>query len=427
MSPIPTLFAAVVGIAAAVLAPDSQPAGNESIVSELASEIRDNYVFPKIGQSTADYLLKRSREGAYDGLDEGELGMRLTQDLQDFTKDRHFGIRVIQSNGQLAEIQEQDDDEAESDRNSTPDGFMRVERLDGNIGYLKLDGFAAIADARDNANAAMQLLSGSSALVFDLRENGGGDPETVQLLSSYLFDPSEPVHLNSLYFRPTDETTEFWTHSEIDVENAMPEVPVYVLTSSYTFSAAEEFTYNLQCRKRATIVGENTGGGAHPVNGFVINDRLLARIPVGRAINPISKTNWEGTGIKPDIEVTAPDALDVAVGEILERMVELGDENAKWGLIHHKAKTAPLALSEDQLKEYTGQYTDRELKIEDGELKYRRKGRPNWSTLIGIDTDQFVIDGFDGFMMTFRRDAEGAIRSILGSYQQGHYDVSPRE
>lgn len=424
MSPIPTLIAAAVGIAASILAPDSQPAGNESIISELAQEIRDNYVFPKIGQSTADHLLKRSREGAYDTLDENELGIQLTQDLQDFTKDRHFGIRLIQSEGQLAVLNSDGEDVP---RNTTPNGFMSVERLDGNIGYLKLDGFAAIADARDNANAAMQLLSGSSALIFDLRENGGGDPETVQLLSSYLFDPNEPVHLNSLYFRPTDETTEFWTHSEIDVENAMPEIPVYVLTSSYTFSAAEEFSYNLQCRNRATIIGENTGGGAHPVNGFAIGERYEARIPVGRAINPISKTNWEGTGIKPDIEVPAPEALDLAVGEILERMIELGDENAKWGLIQHKARVAPLALSASQLEEYAGRYSDREFKVEDDELRYRRIGRSSWSTLIGFDTDQFVIDGFDGFMMTFRRNDDGEIDSILGSYQQGHYDVSRRD
>lgn len=424
MSTIPTLIAAVVGIAASVLAPDSQPAGNESIISELAQEIRDNYVFPKIGQSTADHLLKRSREGAYDALDENELGVQLTQDLQDFTNDRHFGVQLIRSEGDLAVI---NSDEVDAPRNSTPDGFMRIERLDGNIGYLKLDGFAAFEDAHDNANAAMQLLSGSSALIFDLRENGGGDPETVQLISSYLFDPNEPVHLNSLYFRPTDETTEFWTHSEIDVENAMPEIPVYVLTSSYTFSAAEEFSYNLQCRKRATIIGENTGGGAHPVNGFAIGDRYEARIPVGRAINPISKTNWEGTGIQPDIEVPAPEALDLAVGTILERMVELGDENAKWGLIHHKAKSSPLPLSASQLEEYAGQYSDRELKIEDGKLLYRRVGRPNWSTLIGVETDKFVIDGFDGFTMTFRRNDDGEVISILGSYQQGHYDASRRE
>ncbi|MBO6513480.1 MAG: S41 family peptidase [Phycisphaerales bacterium] len=422
MSPIPTIVAAVVGITASILAPDSQPAGNESVISSLAQEIRDNYVFPKIGQSTADYLLKRSREGAYDGLDDNELGSMLTQDLQAFTNDRHFGVRVIQSSGQLAVIR--DDDEP---ANTTPNGFMRVERLDGNIGYLKLDGFVAVADARKNTDAAMQLLSGSSALIFDLRENGGGDPETVQLISSYLFDPDEPVHLNSLYFRPTDETTEFWTHSEIDVENAMPDVPVYVLTSSYTFSAAEEFTYNLKCRNRATVIGENTGGGAHPVNGFVIDERFQVRIPVGRAINPITKDNWEGTGVSPDIEVPALKALDVAVGEVLERMTELGDDRAKWGLIHHRARTAPLSLSSDVLAEYAGQYIDRELKVENDELMYRRKGRPNWSRLIAIGDDRFVIDGVNGFMLTFQRNDEGAIRSILGSYEQGHYDHSLRE
>lgn len=424
MSSIPTLIAAVVGLTAAALAPDSQPSGNESLISELANEIRDNYVFPIIGQSTADYLLKRSREGAFDGLDDQELSILVTEELLEFTSDRHFGIRVISSGGQTTAS---GDAETDAHRNSTPNGFMRVERLDGNIGYLKLDGFAAIHDARGNTDAAMQLLAGSSALIFDLRENGGGDPETVQLLTSYLFDPNTPVHLNSLYFRPTDETTEFWTHDEIQTENAMPEVPVYVLTSSYTFSAAEEFTYNLQTRDRATVIGENTGGGAHPVNGFMIDDRFMARIPVGRAINPITKTNWEGTGIQPDIESPASEALDRAIIIILESMIEMGDQNARWGLINHLSKKGSITLSEQEMLEYTGQYTDRELKVEDGTLMYRRKGRAAWRTLIGIDTDQFVIDGFEGFMMTFRRNNQGEITSILGSYQQGHFDSSPRE
>lgn len=424
MSSIPTLIAAVVGLTAAALAPDSQPSGNESLISELANTVRENYVYPIIGQSTADYLLKRSREGAFDGLDDQELSILVTEELQEFTNDRHFGIRVISSDRQT---QSTGDQEPVTTGNTTPNGFMRVERLDGNIGYLKLDGFAAIAGARDNTDAAMQLLAGSSALIFDLRENGGGDPETVQLLSSYLFDPGTPVHLNSLYFRPTDETTEYWTHDEIQTQNAMPEVPVYVLTSSYTFSAAEEFTYNLQTRGRATVIGENTGGGAHPVNGFMIDDRFMARIPVGRAINPITKTNWEGTGIQPDIETPATEALDVAIEKILERMIELGDQNARWGLINHLSKHSSITLSEQEMLGYAGQYTDREIKVEDGMLMYRRKGRASWSMLVAIDTDQFVIDGFEGFMMTFRRNDQGEITSILGSYQQGHFDSSPRE
>ncbi len=398
----------------------------EGVIAELAEDIRNNYVFPEIGQRTADYLLKRESEGAYEGLDDQQLAMTITQDLQSFTSDRHFAIRLLPE-GWQQRAESDSEDLADPRPNTTPNGFMRVERLDGNIGYLDLDGFMQVDSARANTHAAMQLLNGSSALIFDLRDNGGGDPETVQLITSYLFDPDEPVHLNSLYFRPADETTEFWTHDDIEVDNAMPEVPVYVLTSGYTFSAAEEFSYNLQCLKRGTIVGETTGGGAHPVDGFVVEDRFVVNIPVGRAINPITKTNWEGTGVKPDIEIESDRALDRAMFEILETLAETGDDSARWGLINLQSRLSPLELSADELSEYAGQYTDRELKMDGDELRYRRKGRPSWSRLIAVGEDQFVIDGFDGFLMTFERNRNGEITRIVGSYVQGHTDSSERE
>jgi retinol-binding protein 3 len=398
----------------------------EGVVAELAEEIRNNYVFPEIGQRTADYLLKRDTEGAYDGLDDQQLALTITQDLQSFTSDRHFAVRMLPS-GWQEQSQDNSEELADPRPNTSPNGFMRVERLDGNIGYLDLDGFMQVDAARANTHAAMQLLAGSSALIFDLRDNGGGDPETVQLISSYLFDPQEPVHLNSLYFRPTDETTEFWTHDEIEVANAMPDIPVYVLTSGYTFSAAEEFSYNLKCLKRGTIVGETTGGGAHPVDGFVVDDRFVANIPVGRAINPITQTNWEGTGVQPDIEIESERALDRAMIEILETLAETGDDSARWGLINLRSRLSPLELSASELAEYAGQYTDRELKMEGDSLMYRRKGRPSWSSLIAVDEDQFVIDGFDGFLMTFERNSDGEITQIVGSYVQGHSDRSDRE
>ena len=398
----------------------------QAVIIDLAEQIRDNYVFPEIGERTADYLIQQARDGAYDGLTEQRLAMEVTEDLREYTHDLHFVLRMLPEDWE-SQQQDEDRDLADPRSNTTPNGFMRVERLDGNIGYLKLDGFMQADVARDNANAAMQLLAGSSALIFDLRNNGGGDPETVQLITSYLFDPNEPVHLNSLYFRPTNETTEYWTLSDIQTDNAMPDVPVYVLTSRYTFSAAEEFTYNLQCLDRATIIGENTGGGAHPVDGFVLANRFVANIPVGRAINPITGTNWEGSGVKPDIAVPSPQALDTAIGEVLTHMVENGDEGARWGLIAHTSRNSPLALTESELAQYAGQYTDRELVMNDGSLKYRRKGRTNWSDLIAVDTDQFVIDGFDGFLMTFERDDTGQIARIVGSYKQGHTDRSERQ
>ena len=156
----------------------------------------------------------------------------------------------------------------------------------------------------------MNFLANADAIIFDMRQNGGGHPGLIQYICSYLFDA--PTHLNSLYWRQGDRTEEFWTLDDVPGPK-MPDVPVFVLTSSYTFSGAEEFSYNLQTRERATLVGETTGGGANPGGRMPVNQRFGIFIPTGRAINPITGTNWEGIGVVPDIAVDADEAYDTAL------------------------------------------------------------------------------------------------------------------
>jgi C-terminal processing protease CtpA/Prc len=163
----------------------------------------------------------------------------------------------------------------------------------------------------------MTKVADVDALIIDLRENGGGSPGMVAHVSSYLF--SKRVHLNDLWTRRTNETNEFWTRPDVPGKKVKDNVPVYVLTASRTFSGAEEFSYNLKNLKRATIIGETTGGGAHPVSGHKIDDHYGIGVPFARAINPYSKTNWEGTGVAPDVKVPAAEAMTTALRMIAER------------------------------------------------------------------------------------------------------------
>jgi C-terminal processing protease CtpA/Prc len=163
----------------------------------------------------------------------------------------------------------------------------------------------------------MTFLSHVDAIIFDLRENGGGDPRMVAMISSYLFD--KPTHLNDLYNRKEDFTTQYWTLPYVP-GTTLADKPAFVLTSKSTFSGAEEFTYNLKNLKRATIVGETTGGGAHPVAGHRIDDHFMIGVPYARAVNPISRTNWEGTGVEPDVAVKAADALEKAEELAISKM-----------------------------------------------------------------------------------------------------------
>jgi C-terminal processing protease CtpA/Prc len=188
-------------------------------------------------------------------------------------------------------------------------GFEKLEILPGNVGYLKFNMFANPEICGATATTAMAFLENVSALIVDMRDNGGGDPAMVAHITSYLF--AERTHLNDLWTRSTGSTREFWTNPELPGKR-LGQQPVYVLTSSRTFSGGEEFTYNLQSLKRATIVGEATGGGAHPVRGERVDDRFMIAVPFARAINPVTKTNWEGTGVEPDVKVPAADALEKA-------------------------------------------------------------------------------------------------------------------
>ncbi|MFT5424526.1 MAG: hypothetical protein ACI89L_002321 [Phycisphaerales bacterium] len=397
------------------------------LVRNAATMIADNYVFPDVGRQTAAMLSANLAAGDYDGLDAQQLAQAISRDLREYTEDLHFGARWQPP---------REPEAGEQPRRARPQpsgtyGFEKIERLEGNIGYIDLRGFNQASAAAPAIHAAMRLMQGSNAIIFDLRRNGGGDPETVQLLSSYLFDPSEPVHLNSLYFRPADETTEFWTTPDIQ-SDAMPDTPVYVLTSGYTFSAAEEFTYNLKSLDRATVVGETTGGGAHPVNGFEVGDGIMLRIPVGRAINPITGTNWEGAGVTPHIETPAADALTTAHTLALEAIVENDPSSpAAWALQMLKIQLDPVTLGDKDLAEIAGTYGDRLIENRDGTLYYKRNGvGTDWRPLTPLATDTFVVDGVDGFRMVLERDAQGdgqAITGIRGVYRDGPSDFSPRD
>lgn len=189
-------------------------------------------------------------------------------------------------------------------------GLHRVERLDGNVGYIELRGFIGSPEAGGAVTAAMNLLANTDALVFDLRRNSGGSPVTIGFISSYLFD--RRVHLNDLYFRETGRRQSFHTSDTVEGRKYGERKPVYILTSKDTFSAAEEFTYNLKHLTRAVIVGETTRGGAHPGGVRGLTEHFGIWLPTGRAINPITGTNWEGVGIAPDIAVDSTDALRAA-------------------------------------------------------------------------------------------------------------------
>jgi hypothetical protein len=294
---------------------------SRDVVEGILKELKASYVFPETAAKMEADLRKRLDRDEYEEINSArKLADVLTEQLQAISKDKH--LRVFYSYDPLPEVhkgkeskpaREKDDPMRERMRErgrSMNFGFEKAERLEGNVGYLDLRMFVPAEIGGETAAAAMNLLANTDALIIDVRKNGGGAPSMVALICSYLFAP-EPVHLNDLYFRPEDSTHQWWTLPHVPGTRYEGK-PVYVLTSRRTFSAAEEFTYNLKCLKRATIVGETTGGGAHPGGMRKVHEHFGVFVPSGRAINPISKTNWEGTGITPDVTVAAERALPTA-------------------------------------------------------------------------------------------------------------------
>jgi C-terminal processing protease CtpA/Prc len=195
--------------------------------------------------------------------------------------------------------------------------FRKVTTLAHGSGYVKFDGFPEASVCRSTVARVMASLNESDALIFDLRDNHGGDPHMVAWVASYLFD--KRTHLNDIYNRTQDRTEQFWTQSPVP-GNRLANKPVYVLTSAETFSGAEEFCYDLKNLKRATLIGETTGGGAHPAAPHRIDERFTIVVPDSRPINPISKSDWEGAGVTPDVKVEAEDALKTAEALAAKRL-----------------------------------------------------------------------------------------------------------
>lgn len=410
------------------------PQQAKNVIDSIGDRLNRNYVFPEVAQAMSIKLMENEKKGAYKDIkDPVRFADVLTQDLQGVSKDKHLRVTF------------NPEDIAERDQAVTPEdstrymnnyirrlqrdnfGFKQVEILDGNIGYLDLRSFSDTQFASETATAAMNFLSNTDAIIIDLRANGGGSPQMIQLISSYLFEGR--VHLNNFYMRPNDDTVQTWT---------LPYVPgkrnttadVYVLTSGSTFSAAEEFSYNLQNLERATLIGETTGGGAHPGGNQRVNDRFMIWLPTGRAISPITNTNWEGVGVVPHIKVPAADALDTAILKALETLKDKTDDEGMaqfydWSIKGIQVEKNPVTVNLATLKKYAGKYGPREVRMENNKLVYQR-GTGRKYALIPMTNDEFMLDGLSDFRIQFLSENNKVV-ALQGNYQGGNTDKNMRD
>ncbi len=403
----------------------------KEVVDSLSKALVNNYVFPDTARRMSAIIQKNLASGVYDSIsDPWAFAQKLTRDLRSVYRDLHMSMNY---NPQVEKNLSDTSSNRNSD-NSAKDkaqnfGFKKLEILQGNIGYMRFDQFCSLSEeAKTTIKSAFSFLRNSDALIIDVRTNGGGEPQTVQYICNFLF--AKRTHINDLYEHRTNKTDTFWTEP-MSGYTPFTTIPVYVLTSKRTFSAAEEFSYDLQCQGRAQTVGETTGGGAHPVSFQLVGHGFIAMVPYARAINPITHTNWEAVGVKPDVAVNSDTALDAALFACYGAQLAIAKDSEKikailWCKNMLDANLHPHDIDSATLRSYTGKYGDEIFTYKGGAL-YMAGRSGKTSRLIALSLTAFKAVDFDNYKVEFMKNDGGQINQLLVTYDDGYTRMDAKE
>lgn len=299
----------------------------EQVINSLIEKLNDNYIFLDVAQKASKNIKALQKKGSYDQIDEpAKLAKLLTEQLREVVHDKHLNLWYSPKKPVVPTSPQAQEESFMRQMKRANLGLPKLDILEGNVGYLKIEGFGPVNKVGETCSGAMMFLANTDALIIDLRNNQGGEPDLVQYLASYFFD-DKPVLINSLYYRKKNKTDEYWT---VPVKGSKYiDKPVFILINNSTFSAGEELAYDLKTQRKAVLVGETTGGGANDGEVFELGNGFFAFIPTGKAINPITNTNWEGTGVEPDVAVSATKALTTAHQMALKAVMEKMPEQEK--------------------------------------------------------------------------------------------------
>jgi len=424
------------------------------VAEALAQALTEHYVYEEIGREMAEAIRNRLQEGAYDGIRSPvEFADALQADLREISRDGHLGVRyepmptapgaavpgpavpLPRDAGPMAPgltAPEPDGPAkpigpapkaplAPAPRTAGPDAaaLPDVRILDGNIGYMAVNAMPPTETAMRAIAAAFALLNGTDALILDLRGNTGGSPAVVGLIEGYLSEGS-PYTTNTVHWRNGDRPERLRTADVGDLAYGSRK-PVYVLTSPATFSAAEQLSYDLQAFKRATIVGETTGGSSHTSNiGPVpLGHGFVANIPTGYLINAVTGTNWEGTGVRPDVEVPAEEALAAAWSLAARTLAESAPDPAARAGLELLAEAKLSGEPDLEFAALEGEYAPVQgggpgmpaaIRREDGALRIRMRAGSfvRDAALVHAGGNRYTLDGYpSGFSCAFVKREDG--------------------
>ncbi|MBC6608796.1 hypothetical protein H8B13_18355 [Hymenobacter sp. BT188] len=384
------------------------------LMDSVALRLQQHYIFPEQAQRMGAYVLAQAQQNVYAALatDPKRVTKQLQADLQAVHRDPHLFVEYNPELAKNSRVSPQPTAEelahAQKYWKANNYLFKKVEVLPGNIGYFPFTGFVPdLTGAKPTISAGLQFLANTAALIIDLRQNRGGSPEMVNLLESYFFQ--EKTHLNDLINRSTNDTTVFYADpAKVPFTLSMP---VYILTSHDTFSGAEDFTYALQQTKRAMVVGETTGGGAHPTRPVSVGQGFAVSIPYARSLNPVTRTDWEGTGVVPDVKVEAGQALAKARELALRAQRQTASSEPEKRqmdyLLDELVAQRPAAMVPvSRLQPYTGTYGPLTMYLTGNKLFCKNADAGNLVTeLRPIAPHRFVLD--DNAHVEFVQDSTG--------------------
>lgn len=376
-------------------------------IASLNSTLTANYVFPDVARKIAPVLLEHLKRGDYDSATtKEEFASKLTGDLVKVSGDLHFSVGadpewVAEFKGQsdpAVKIRTQKEELSRLEESNF--GFDEVARLNGNIGYVRFSYFANPELAYDTAASVMRFLGNTDAIIIDLRYNNGGYLEMAQLLASYFFSSEKDQLLFDYYYNEDGKRIERgqWVLPGLPGKR-MVDKPVYILTGSTSFSSAEWFSYTLKKLGRATLIGERTAGGAHPVARKPINDDFFVQVPIGQIRDPVDHGDFEGVGVQPDIQSPSIQALAVAHKLAFENLAKTdGTKRAEfiWQLPVLTANIQRQAIDKAMMNKAVGKYEGRQMIMENGMLFYVWRGRFRVA-LEPIGANLFGVEGVSDF------------------------------
>jgi hypothetical protein len=393
------------------------------ILTILIQKIEGIYPFPAVSEKIVAGLETQFSNGYYDDINSPvEFATQLSSSLENLSKDKHMELNY---NPDLAKalLEESSDGSDFTEEEAKTEiwnnyGFRELKILDGNIGYLNLSVFFATDYAGKMADISMSYFSNCKALIIDLRENGGGWGDMVDYLLGYLIDNKEPLVLNI-----AESTLDSTVYSEV-VSAYVPgaklvNIPIYILTSQSTASAAEAFTTHLKYfNNNTTIVGKKTSGAENPVEHIAIDERFVLQIPAWKKIYSKNPVVWEGIGVSPDIEAEPDDALLAAYKDALQKLMKSTDEQLaidkyQWALDGISASYNNVDVN--KIKEYAGRYGNIQIKYVDDKLYYQpEKGSPY--QLIPISDNYFVVEGISYFRIKFINNGETTLMKKIFTF-----------